>query len=100
GQVLSPPVAIDPEAVVLGAGVHTIEWRIVTEGVVRAVLQQAVSVDACWSMLGHDRARNRRSSLKGPTTNARQFVFTVSNLDIRSSPAVATDGTIYVGSDN
>ena len=52
-----------------------------------------------WWLFHHDTRHTGCSSFTGPSTPAQQWVFGTS-LYIYSSPALAADGTIYVGSGN
>jgi outer membrane protein assembly factor BamB len=52
-----------------------------------------------WRMFGHDQTNSRRSPFTGPATNAlKWFCSTETDSTIYSSPAIDTNGTIYLGS--
>jgi len=50
-----------------------------------------------WAMFGHDPSHTRRSPYKGPSSPVKRWEFETQG-SVSSSPAVAPDGTIYVGS--
>jgi len=52
-----------------------------------------------WWMFHHDAQHTGRSSFTGPNSPAMKWAFTTRNT-VSSSPAIASDGTIYVGSDD
>jgi outer membrane protein assembly factor BamB len=101
GQPLAVPVALTDGAAptsVLTAGVHTVVWK-ATDGAGRSsTLTQIVTIEPCWPMFKRTAERRSSSPFAGPSTNNRLWKFAESPLNIRSSPAVAVDGTIYVGS--
>lgn len=80
-------------------GQYVIRWTVTDSRGLTSNVDQTVVVDGCWPMYGRTSSHDRQSPFKGPSTNVRQFVFTGSTLDIKSSPAIAADGTVYVGSD-
>lgn len=51
-----------------------------------------------WPMFRHDAQRTGRSGYAGPTNPEEKWHFEISNTEGQSSPAIAQDGTIYVGS--
>jgi len=51
-----------------------------------------------WPMFHHDPQHTGRSEYAGPTTPEEKWHFFISNTEGSSSPAIAVDGTIYVGS--
>jgi outer membrane protein assembly factor BamB len=53
-----------------------------------------------WPMFGRVSSRQRRSPLVGPANESVVWTFDESDADIRTSPAIAADGTIYFGSDD
>jgi outer membrane protein assembly factor BamB len=102
GVPLSPSIPLtngSAPAATLPPGVHVVRWT-ATDGVNSSHADQTIRIESCWTEFGRDASRSRRSSLAGPTTNQRAFVFSGSLLDIKSSPAVASDGTVYVGTDD
>jgi len=55
--------------------------------------------DTAWPMFGHDLQHTRRSPYVGAQTPTLQWAFETGG-GVDSSPAIAADGTIYVGSDD
>lgn len=51
-----------------------------------------------WPMFRHDRKHSGRSESTGPSTPVEQWRYLLNNTEGVSSPAVKSDGTIYVGS--
>ncbi len=54
---------------------------------------------SAWAMSGHDPQHTGRSSYVGSATNSLKWSYTTGEA-VFSSPAIASDGTIYVGSDD
>jgi len=52
-----------------------------------------------WWMFHHDAQHTGRSPFNGPSQMGQKWVFTT-NAAVHSSPAIAADGTIYVGSND
>jgi outer membrane protein assembly factor BamB len=97
---LPVPIALSPDGeAVLPPGIHTVRWTATDPAGNSASKEVQVEVESCWPMFGRQRDHSGRSSLVGPGTNARRFTFSA-GFDIKSSPAVATDGTVYFGSDD
>ena len=73
---------------------------IVAVAVITAVMvipAAAQLADTPWPMFHHDLNHTGLSPYTGPDTNATKWIYTTGD-DIRSSPAIGTDGMIYVGS--
>jgi outer membrane protein assembly factor BamB len=60
---------------------------------------EAVTAAAPWAMFRHDLQHTGRSPYSGPSSPALRWSFSTGD-DIKSSPAIAADGTIYVGSND
>ena len=52
-----------------------------------------------WPMFHHNLQHTGRSPYKGPETPTLKWSFTTGGVIMYSSPAIGSDGTIYVGSD-
>jgi MYXO-CTERM domain-containing protein len=98
GQAVSVPL-VEGRAV-LPPGVHKVKWTATDAQGLSSSLEQLFTVESCWPMFKRTQQRRSASPFVGPQTNARLFVFDQSRLDLRSSPAVATNGTIFFGSDD
>jgi outer membrane protein assembly factor BamB len=60
---------------------------------------QAQPADSAWPMFGQNLQRTGRSPYSGPEVPKLKWGFTT-GYDVYSSPAIGTDGTIYVGSED
>jgi outer membrane protein assembly factor BamB len=100
GVTLAEPLSLENNEVDLPAGVHVVRWT-ATDGHDNAsTALQTITVQSCWPMFKNTASRGGRSGFVGPTQNSRRFVFQESNLDVKTSPAIGTDGTIFFGADN
>jgi outer membrane protein assembly factor BamB len=60
---------------------------------------QLASSHGPWTMRGHDTLHSGRSPYVGAQTNNKKWSYPVSGW-VNSSPAIAADGTVYVGSED
>jgi outer membrane protein assembly factor BamB len=78
---------------------YRIGWIVVLSIMMTSVLPAMAQLDdGPWPLFGHDLQRTGRSPYIGPDTPTLKWAFQPGDCVI-SSPAVGSDGTIYVGSD-
>ena len=70
-----------------------------TAAVVVNVVEALELAESPWPMFRHDPQRTGRSRFSGPEAPIERWRF-VAGGQVRSSPAIGADGTIYVGSDD
>ena len=103
GRPLATPVALDEgsaPASVLKPGEHVVRWQAVDAAGLTSTFDQTVRIETCWPMFRRTSSRSGQSPLVGPQSSNVQWVFAANDSDIKSSPAVAADGTVYFGSDD
>lgn len=61
-------------------------------------INEVFALDSAWPGLGHDDRHTGRSPYIGSQTNSLKWSYTCGVGGVYSSPAIGTDGTIYVGS--
>lgn len=87
-------------------GVYRVACRITDEAGAQAVATAEVRINIMldyttpWQAFGRDRQCTRRSPFYGPQTSNLKWTFTISagGEQTWSSPAIGSDGTIYIGS--
>ena len=103
GRPLATPVALDEgsaPASVLKPGEHVVRWQAVDAAGLTSTFDQTVRIETCWPMFRRTSSRSGQSPLVGPQSSNVQWVFAANDSDIKSSPAVAAEGTVYFGSDD
>ena len=97
----SGELAFDPATSLSGAGMMYVvvlftgdaEWRM------REIAVGVENRPGDWSMYGRDARHSHCSPFTGPATNALKWSYSTSTALPSSSPAVAADGTVYIGND-
>jgi len=64
-----------------------------------SALDESAEAASTWPMFRHDRQHTGRSSYRGPASAELKWRYETGRA-VRSSPAIGTNGTIYIGSDD
>jgi outer membrane protein assembly factor BamB len=98
----SGELAFDPATGLSGAGAMYVVVLLTGEAEWR-MREISVGLDehpGDWSMFGHDARHTHSSTFTGPAANTLKWSYSTSTSVSSSSPAIAADGTVYIGNNN